>query len=63
VIAETPPQRCAGMIVALIAAAEVALLLFALAPEPLHPLCVFVNGLSLGLVSSDWYLGSWKGAR
>ncbi len=50
VIAETPPQRRAGMIVALVVAAEVALLLFALAPQPLLALCMFANGLSLGLV-------------
>jgi hypothetical protein len=50
VIAETPPERRAVAILALIGLAEAALFLFGLAPSPLHVLCLFVNGLSLGMV-------------
>ncbi|MDR3621396.1 MAG: DUF5690 family protein [Paludisphaera borealis] len=50
VIAETPPERRALGILILVGSAETALLLFGLAPSPLHVLCLFANGLSLGLV-------------
>ena len=50
------------MIVTLIVAAEVALLLFALAPQRLHALCMFANGLSLGLVFG-LVLGFLEGRR
>jgi hypothetical protein len=50
VIAEMPPRRRAGGILVLIAVAEASLLLFAVAPPPLHVLCLFLNGLPLGMV-------------
>jgi Family of unknown function (DUF5690) len=50
VIAEMPPERRAASILFLIGSAETTLLLFGLAPSPLHILCLFANGLSLGLV-------------
>src|SRR5262245_41395310 len=49
VIAEMPPERRAAGILVLIGAAEAALLLFGLAPSPLHVLCLFANGLALGM--------------
>ena len=50
VIAETPASRRAAGIVILVAAAELALLLFGVTPRPVRPLFMFVNGLSLGMV-------------
>ncbi len=50
VIAEMPPQRRALGILVLIGVAELALLLFAIAPSPLHVFCLFLNGLPLGMV-------------
>jgi hypothetical protein len=50
VIAELPARRRAGFLLALIAVAELALLLFALTPPPGNCLWLFLNGLSLGLV-------------
>ena len=50
VIAEMPPQRRAAGILVLIGMAEVALVLFGMAPPPLHVACLFLNGLSLGMV-------------
>ena len=49
-IAEMPPERRAGGILVLIAMAEAALVLFGMAPSPLHVACLFLNGLSLGMV-------------
>jgi hypothetical protein len=50
VIAEMPPHRRAVGLLALIAAAEAALLMFAVAPAPWHVVCLFINGLPLGMV-------------
>jgi hypothetical protein len=50
VISETPPGRRAALILALIAAAELALVLFALAPPPWNIACLFANGLALGMI-------------
>lgn len=50
VVAEMPPERRALWIVALLAAAEVALVLFGAAPSPLHVAALFFNGLALGIV-------------
>lgn len=50
VIAEMPQKWRAAAILALIGTAEAALLLFGLAPAPLHVLCLFLNGLPLGMV-------------
>ena len=50
VISETPPHRRAIAILALIGAAEAALVLFALIPAPWNIACLFVNGLMLGMI-------------
>lgn len=50
VIAQMPRGRRAGSILGLIAAAEVALVGFALVPRPWSAVCLFLNGLPLGLV-------------
>jgi hypothetical protein len=50
VIAEMNPARRATMILLLIGIAEAALLAFALVRPPWHLLCLFVNGLPLGMV-------------
>ncbi|WP_197527953.1 DUF5690 family protein [Posidoniimonas polymericola] len=50
VIAELPATRRAVGIVALIAAAHAALLLFALTPRPYNFALLFLNGLPLGMV-------------
>jgi Family of unknown function (DUF5690) len=46
----------------LIALAEAALVLFAMAPSPLHVACLFLNGLSLGMVFG-MVLGFLEGRR
>jgi hypothetical protein len=50
VIAELTPQRRIAGIVLLIAIAEAALLVFGLVPAPYNFVCLFVNGLPLGMV-------------
>ena len=50
VISELPPHRRALAILALIGAAELALVLFALIPAPWNIACLFVNGLALGMI-------------
>ncbi|HEY3951619.1 DUF5690 family protein [Phenylobacterium sp.] len=50
VISETPPHRRAIAILALIGAAELALVAFALAPAPWNVACLFANGLALGMI-------------
>jgi hypothetical protein len=50
VIAEMPPERRAQGIMVLVAAAELALLLFGLVPPPWNAGCLFLNGLALGMV-------------
>lgn len=62
VIAETPPHRRAAGIVLLVAAAEGALVLFGIAPSPLHVACLFLNGLALGMVFG-LVLGFLEGRR
>jgi hypothetical protein len=62
VIAETPPRRRAAGIVLLIAFAEAALVLFSIAPSPLHVACLFLNGLALGMVFG-LVLGFLEGRR
>ena len=62
VIAETPPQRRAAMILTLIGAAEAALILFGTVPPRLRTLCMLANGLSLGLVFG-LVLGFLEGRR
>jgi hypothetical protein len=62
VIAEMNPARRATMILVLIAIAEAALLAFALVRPPLHLVCLFVNGLPLGMVFG-LVLGFLEGRR
>ncbi len=62
VIAETPPRRRTAGIVLLIAAAEAALVLFGVAPSPLHVAGLFLNGLALGMVFG-LVLGFLEGRR
>jgi hypothetical protein len=62
VIAETPPRRRAAGILLLIATAEAALVLFGVAPSPLHAACLFLNGLALGMVFG-LVLGFLEGRR
>ncbi len=50
VISELRPNRRLGYLLALIAAAEVALLFFALIPRPYNILFMFLNGLPLGMI-------------
>ncbi len=50
VIAEMTPARRTTYLLALIALAELALLLFGVVPAPWNSLCLFLNGLPLGLV-------------
>ena len=49
-VSELPPQRRAAAILALIAGAEVCLILFALIPAPWNIGCLFANGLFLGMI-------------
>jgi hypothetical protein len=49
-VSEMPPQRRAWAILALIAAAELFLVLFALIPAPWNIACLFANGLALGMI-------------
>jgi hypothetical protein len=62
IIAEMPPARRAGVLLALIFAGETALLGFALTPAPWCAAWLFVNGLSLGLVFG-LVLGFLEGRR
>jgi hypothetical protein len=50
VVSEVEPKRRLSRLLALIAGAEVALLLFGLTPAPLNFIWLFCNGLSLGMV-------------
>lgn len=50
VIAEMSPERRAGALLGLIGIAEAALLLFGLVPPPWSIVCLFLNGLPLGMV-------------
>ncbi|MFM7057083.1 MAG: DUF5690 family protein [Planctomycetota bacterium] len=50
VISEMPPAKRGGALLALIGAAEIALVLFGLLPRPWNILGLFLNGLPLGMV-------------
>ena len=50
IIAEMPPHRRAITMLWLIVVAEVALFLFGLLPRPWNAVCLFLNGLPLGMV-------------
>jgi hypothetical protein len=50
VVAEAQPRRRAVLLLVLVAAAHVALLLFALTPAPFNALWLFCNGVPLGMV-------------
>jgi hypothetical protein len=62
VVAEVRPHRRAGLLLALIAAAELALLLFGLTPPPLNLVWLFCNGVPLGMVFG-LVLGFLEGRR
>lgn len=62
VIAEMPPARRAGVLLGLVALAQTALLLFAVVPAPFNTVCLFLNGLPLGLVFG-LVLGFLEGRR
>jgi hypothetical protein len=50
VVAEMRPERRALAILVLVGLAQVALLLFAIIPPPYNLICMFLNGLPLGMV-------------
>ena len=50
VISEMMHNRRALAIIALVGCAELALFLFAIAPEPIKPIAIFFNGLPLGMI-------------
>jgi Family of unknown function (DUF5690) len=62
VIAEVQPHRRVALIVALVAGAQAALLLFAVTPAPFNAVWLFVNGLLLGMVFG-LVLGFLEGRR
>jgi hypothetical protein len=62
VVAEVKPHRRVVLLLALIAAAQVALLLFGLIPPPFNFICLFLNGLPLGMVFG-LMLGFLEGRR
>ena len=62
VISEMPPERRARVLLILVVASELALLLFGLLPAPLNAVCLFMNGLALGLVFG-LVLGFLEGRR
>ena len=62
VVAEIQPHRRAVLLLGLIAAAEVALLLFGLTPPPFNVVWLFCNGLPLGMVFG-LVLGFLEGRR
>lgn len=62
IVAEVQTQRRAILLLGLIAAAEVALLLFALTPAPFNLLWLFCNGMPLGMVFGI-VLGFLEGRR
>lgn len=62
IVAEWPRGRRAAGIVILIAAAEAALVAFALVPRPWNALCLVANGLPLGMVFG-LVLGCLEGRR
>ncbi len=50
IVSEMSPNRRAASIIGLIAAAQGSLILFAIVPPPWNWLCLFLNGLPLGMV-------------
>ena len=62
VISEMHPERRARVLLLLVVASELALLLFGLLPAPLNAVCLFLNGLTLGLVFG-LVLGFLEGRR
>lgn len=50
IIAEMPPARRTGTLLCLVLFAEAALVLFGLVPRPWNAVCLFLNGLPLGMV-------------
>lgn len=50
VIAEMRPERRAGGILTLIGIAQAALVVFGIIPPPWNAVCLFINGLALGMV-------------
>ncbi len=62
VIAEMPRQRRVLAILLLIGTAELALVLFGLVPRPWNAICLFFNGLPLGLIFG-LVLGFLEGRR
>jgi hypothetical protein len=62
VISEMPPERRAIGILSLISIAEIALVLFGLVPRPWNAACLFLNGLTLGMVFG-LVLGFLEGRR
>ena len=62
VVAELPPRYRAWGIVGLIALAQLALVLFAVVPAPWNAVCLFINGLPLGMVFG-LVLGFLEGRR
>lgn len=62
VISEMPRQRRAAAILVLIGCAELALLGFGLLPRPWSAVCLFLNGLPLGMVFG-LVLGFLEGRR
>jgi hypothetical protein len=62
VVAEVPSHRRAALLLGLIAAAEVALLLFGLTPAPVNLVWLFCNGVPLGMVFG-LVLGFLEGRR
>jgi hypothetical protein len=62
VVAEVRPNRRVVLLLAMIGAAEVALLLFAVTPPPFNCLWLFANGLALGMVFG-LVLGFLEGRR
>jgi hypothetical protein len=62
VIAEVKPHRRVALLLALLAAAEAALLMFGLTPVPYNGLWLFVNGIPLGMVFG-LVLGFLEGRR
>ncbi|WP_216821107.1 DUF5690 family protein [Singulisphaera sp. GP187] len=62
IIAEMPPQRRAISIMWLVLFAEFSLVLFGLIPRPWNAVCLFMNGLPLGMVFG-LVLGLLEGRR
>ena len=62
IVSEVTPARRATAILLLVAIAELALILFGLVPSPFHVICLFLNGLPLGMVYG-MVLGFLEGRR